>query len=717
MTRNGLLVAAGIVLLVAGLGWWTLQVTLLEPGERGNASGYGQFVLAAFGVVLTVWQIFGAKLRSGRAAADADALTDTLAAVVRRQWTAAAMERGLLQPEPLPIRWHLSGRPVAGPPSSATSRGSFPPLPGLSRTTPAQLRSGTHRTLHRVYGGLASGRLILAGTPGTGKSSAAILLLLDALNYRNQVGPDQRRAVPVPFLTTLQGWDPGQTSVRDWLAGKLVDAPAFSGRQRRRSAAALLEAGRIAVFLDGLDEIPEDDRPVVLRALSRQATFRIVLLTRTSELVVAARSGIFTGAVALELSPLKPGDVTGYLRRCLVDPPPAPWEKFLATLASGTDPVAARALDNPLSISLVRDVYQRTTDDSAAPGVDDLLDRTKFPTAESITDHLLDQAVAAAYEPQPGRAGSRYSEETARRSLEFLAAELSAAGTRDLTWWTVSHWTPAFARTLIGGAAGAVSTTVAGTLSLLEMGLFLDGEWYFGSPLFTAFFALAGFIAGAAAHARLRHRPHQLNLYGGGRVFWKANILAGLSLGLLFGPIGGLYFAFSEGTISAGVTAMALLTPLFSGTFMLASSLWDKLVTREPSRAIEPRKLLRQSLLTGAAIGLGAVVSIATGAFGAAAVANTVENWNDLRTVGLVGLLYLTFGVNLGIALGTVCSSGCTAALAQLYFFLTGKTPLRLARFLDDARDRQILRTVGSDYQFRHATLQDRLAARHALGR
>jgi hypothetical protein len=31
-------------------------------------------------------------------------------------------------------------------------------------------------------------------------------------------------------------------------------------------------------------------------------------------------------------------------------------------------------------------------------------------------------------------------------------------------------------------------------------------------------------------------------------------------------------------------------------------------------------------------------------------------------------------------------------------------------RFLDDARERNVLRTVGPAYQFRHARLQDRLA-------
>ena len=38
------------------------------------------------------------------------------------------------------------------------------------------------------------------------------------------------------------------------------------------------------------------------------------------------------------------------------------------------------------------------------------------------------------------------------------------------------------------------------------------------------------------------------------------------------------------------------------------------------------------------------------------------------------------------------------------------RTPVRLMRFLNDARERGVLRTVGPVYQFRHARLQDRLA-------
>jgi hypothetical protein len=65
---------------------------------------------------------------------------------------------------------------------------------------------------------------------------------------------------------------------------------AETGRGGAVTAAGLLAAGKVAVILDGLDEIPGQLRPVALRALSQQATFRVVVLTRSAEMAAAAGS-------------------------------------------------------------------------------------------------------------------------------------------------------------------------------------------------------------------------------------------------------------------------------------------------------------------------------------------------------------------------------------------------------------------------------------------
>ena len=44
-----------------------------------------------------------------------DYLADVLARAVDGQWTRAAADRGLLVPEPIPVRWRRPSVPLAGP--------------------------------------------------------------------------------------------------------------------------------------------------------------------------------------------------------------------------------------------------------------------------------------------------------------------------------------------------------------------------------------------------------------------------------------------------------------------------------------------------------------------------------------------------------------------------------------------------------------------------
>jgi hypothetical protein len=89
---------------------------------------------------------------------------------------------------------------------------------------------------------------------------------------------------------------------------------------------------------------------------------------------------------------------------------------------------------------------------------------------------------------------------------------------------------------------------------------------------------------------------------------------------------------------------------------------------------------------------------------------------------GLVLVVGLSRGLGSGLVAGLVSGlvSGCVAvvngqvwpaSLAAAQLARRWHTPVHLLRFLDDAHARNVLRTVGPVYQFRHARLQDRLAA------
>jgi hypothetical protein len=89
------------------------------------------------------------RLRDVRGQVDprpVDILADLLAQVVHGQWRRAAVERVLVTPAPIPVRWSVSDLPVAGPVAAAVGdldvAPAFPPLPGQARVTERQVRAG-----------------------------------------------------------------------------------------------------------------------------------------------------------------------------------------------------------------------------------------------------------------------------------------------------------------------------------------------------------------------------------------------------------------------------------------------------------------------------------------------------------------------------------------------------------------------------------------------
>lgn len=634
-----------------------------------------------------------------------------LAIASRVQWTAEAFDRRLVHPGPLPIRWHRSTAPVAGPASGYVR---FSPLPGLPVITSGEIREGDRGALHTVYGGLPSGRLLVLGNPGSGKSAAAILLLLDALKYREQAPPEEQTRIPVPVLFTLHGWHPDRgESVVHWIVGKLAETyPTFHGRAGRRAATDLLAAGRVAVFLDGLDEIPELMWPQVLAALA-DAPFRLVLLARTAEAVAAAAHGPLPGALAVELQPVVPANAATYLLQSLIHPPPAPWQNIsdhLAALAQDrqTAPSAvSEALTTPLSLSLLRDVY------GPAGQVDELLDTVRFPTAADVDNHLLDGAIVAAYRPRPGHPAPRYSVATALHTLSYLATELTDRHTVDLAWWQVPSW----------GARG--SRIVSLTVMVLTFAL------VFGLPLGLLFGFPVGMSAGFAsefmslswlATRRWREAPivpkriarptyqsvsHSvvLGLVSG----LVGGLLAGLSAVLVSGPptviASGLAIGLATGL--AGAALFTLVRPFeFDESSSGPTDVWRR--DRNAGLLALPLSALIVGLLTmgeirllpeppsGDAIGLLVVLSVV-----------------------LPVVIALTFAaVWTANRAGTTTSGPGSAvmetAIASIQLRIRHKTPLRLIAFLEDARSRHLLRTVGPVYQFRHVSLQFRLV-QHSL--
>ncbi|GLZ42823.1 hypothetical protein [Actinokineospora sp. NBRC 105648] len=736
MSRK-VVVVVGLLLAGAGLTWWVLRVTLIPGSARTDASGYGQFVLAAIGLVIALIPVLRDWAAGDSGQPRADELADLLANAVREQWTAAAADRGLLHPRPLPIRWRRSTRAVAGPVTAATSSqaGGFDPLPGLDRVTQGMLCEGTDRDLHRIYGGLASGRVIITGQPGSGKSSTAILLLLEALAYRDRTPENLRSRVPVPVLFTLSGWDPNTTAVHDWLVGKLGGLTPFVRNQHRTHASHLLATGRIAVFLDGLDEMDAANRSVAVRALAGQSTFRLVLLTRTEELVGTAEQYILTSAATLELQALTRADALTYLRHSLLDPPPSPWRKLLNVLASNNDTPFTAAVDNPLTITLIRDIYQvRPLPDPDLGDPGELLDIERFATPAEINRHLLDRAITVAYTPKPGHVSPPYSSDTAVRALTVLAEYLRDDNTRDLRWWRIPGWGAGIAGTLTHGAfaslvfglAGGVVFGLTGSLTSaigLGCGLlagFICAQWDMSGVVNGAFGGLlilliaaatkqitnalvfgfiggltVGLITGLSGGVRGTCRPANIDMRMWTRTLRSRSFLCSTAIGAGFG-----FFSWRT-TGPAGAISM-LAGGVMAG--LMYSLGHDRHNQNWLETTAEVRTLGRSELLVSIIWGvLAGLAFIPILGVMAARYKSSISPSADSHLAIMCALAG-------GVAGGLTTSTAWSVWVNQLHLASKHRIPIRLIAFIEDAHKRRLLRSVGPIYQFRHASLQDHLA-------
>jgi hypothetical protein len=155
-------------------------------------------------------------------------IADELAAAVRRQWAREAAVRRLNDPYPLPVSWTAAADGLAAPWKSlaelASSGAGWPP-PASKRSWAAgpEELAGDGGDLADVLSRVPTGRLVVLGEPGSGKTMLMVRLVLDLLAAR---GPGD----PVPVLAPVASWDPSSQDLPDWLDTQLlIDYPALSG--------------------------------------------------------------------------------------------------------------------------------------------------------------------------------------------------------------------------------------------------------------------------------------------------------------------------------------------------------------------------------------------------------------------------------------------------------------------------------------------------------
>ncbi|WAL64649.1 helix-turn-helix domain-containing protein [Amycolatopsis cynarae] len=671
----------------------------------------------------------------------------TLAQAVSGRWQREEEQRGVHDPFPLPVRW----RPMA--PELTDHWDNINRAPAGVTSRPLEL-TGTLDGIAGTYRRIPSGRLVVLGRAGSGKTILALRFVLSYLRTRTE-------AEPVPVVFDLGSWDPTALALRDWLIDRLLrDYPglAADGGGGETLAAALVEAGYILPVLDGFDEIANGLHRAALEALNGTA-LPLLLTSRPGEFARAvAATDVLTGAAGIELTDLTPDDLAGYLPRTVRRAADGMWDPVLTVLRERPDsPAAARlraVLSTPLMIVLARTVYSDT------PGRDpaELLDSARFPTAEALEDHLLDSYVPTVYRHRPpagpagrGTSGSGTDRDwdpaRARHWLGHLARHLDRLGTHDLAWWQLGTSLPKSRRILTVVLGTSLVTAVFDWLFVLPLDIAASGVSA-GLRAGLVEGVLTGAVVGLAfglvygiliVYGGVEFEPSRVRMRWFGRAGrtglarrftarFGVGLLGGFLVGLGFGPMStlvrGLLYGFpAETGLVLQVTLVNMF--LFGLVYGLAAGAVFGLmaVLEAPmnlSSAANPLGLLaanrgtvgRQVLMlipmitVGIAVGGRLVIDLFQGALGP--LVWTLEGGLLTGAIGGLG--------------GSLCYAfaftawGQWVLLSRFWLPLTGRLPWAMAAFLDDAYRRGVLRQAGAVYQFRHARLRDHLTGKAPSG-
>ncbi|UBV17774.1 NACHT domain-containing protein [Mycolicibacterium fortuitum] len=714
--------------------------------------------LGVVGVVLTstlgLLPLAPSRLRPGRGVgggadpvADADEFAVAMKTTIKREFERCLVE----DPSPISLRWRRWDGSLLDHPANSLGAES---LPGLV----------DDRSIYAFYRAIHSGRLVILGDVGAGKSMLAMRLAMELLKHRSSGGV-------VPVIVNLADWDAQTLSLRDWLAVELPRKyESLRGARGGGTVASLLMGrGLLLPILDGFDELHADSYVAALQALNMAAGLPLVVTSRPAEFAAAvAGADVLSRADGIVIQALSFEDFEDYLpvTTCRVGAGGGNlWQEALVRFHD--DPAAApvrEAMTSPLIAFLLRVVYSEMRSDRDPL---ELLD-ARFATSHDVERYLLGSFIDVTY--SYGRSPLQPSDVS--RWLGGMARHMQSRSRVDMGWWDLRDMAGALERAVVFAVVGALGG--AAVLSYL-------------SPWFGAGIG-AGLGIGVAINPS-GPVPSVLRL--GSRPRWAAagrnsaaallGALISLHIGLWLFPERGAagfrslreVFPNTWWAVGIGLSVGLLLgwadslgkqvSPLLSSGVGWAASKFGPMVSRfrrstgvaRAERADSASLLVAflwgavTSLLVGWAMGpwpgfwfgafVGVVPAVVSGVEGAPELAEIPSAAASLRrdrtvsiakgvgfgaTVGVPIAVFswpagvvtaLLLGLSTGVANGAGVAVGMNAwghwvVLTRFWLVVTRRLPGHVLTFLDDAHEKGVLRRVGELYQFRHGNLQHALA-------
>lgn len=202
--RRSSAVAAALVLVVLPSLWNLATNTVTIPDS------WTPWVWVVTVPVAIAFLLIEARSQSGGPAAlvgggiGLDDAANQLATAVGAQWRREEERRRVRDPFPLPVRWHHAPEALMDHPANVHR------VPAGTTPEPLDLTGELDRIVE-IYQLIPSGRLVILGQAGSGKTILALRFVVDLLGARATTDP-------VPVIFSLGSWNPTTTSLRDcWL--------------------------------------------------------------------------------------------------------------------------------------------------------------------------------------------------------------------------------------------------------------------------------------------------------------------------------------------------------------------------------------------------------------------------------------------------------------------------------------------------------------------
>ena len=471
----------------------------------------------------------------------------------------------------------------------------------------------------------ANGELLILGAPGSGKTTLLLELARDLLDRAEQ---DEQHLMPVIF--PLSSWTEKQP-LTEWLVEELISKYQVPPKLAR----AWVDTDQILPLLDGLDEVPAENRTACIETVNtyhqEHAFLPLVVSSRSADYLAQTARVKLTSAVTIQS--LTPQQVDDYLARG--------GEALWALRVALDQDAALRELtETPLMLSILTLTYHDLP-------VEDLLRGGIAPTHQQVFEHYTERMLRYR------RAERRYPQEQTTHWLAWLAQQMKQ---HNQTVFYIEHLQPSWLsgewmRQAYDRWAVRFPAILMGMLASLAISTLLYSLFSFSLSSVTAFLALnlvlGGFIGWLLGTGRTTQQSHQSSEKAR-RLSWPPLVrwlVAGILIGLSAGLMVGLTDA-STGLIigpSVGLGSILLLVVLEKGN-TTASSL------QAPLRSQKPKW---QHLMKSADVKNGILVGLLLGLSVGLALGLSAGLVLGLSAGLIVGLIFgLTSGLSAGLSCG-----------------------------------------------------------------